>query len=222
MMFSPAVTLRDVAHDPRPAGMLAFVSVVTALSAAMFLATDVGKLAWLDEATRQAQLFGLPVTDAQYAQLERMRDYAAYLVVVQDLFGIPLVILAAAGIVKGVFAVVSSPHATFKQTVGVMSASTVILTFRQVCVLPIDYLRESMTSATNLAVFLPMLRPAGFLSGLLGAIDVFVVWWLLVLANGLAALYRCSARSIALTFFGLYGAVALGLALTLTFVGGPD
>lgn len=219
-MFSPAVTLREVAHDPRPAGMLAFVSVVTALSAAMFLATDVGKLAWLDEAMRQAQVFGLPVTDGQYAQLERMRDYAAYLVLVQDLVGIPLVILAVAGIVKGVFAVMSSTEATFKQTLGVMIASTVILTFRQLCVLPINYLRESMTSATNLAAFLPMLPPTGFLAGLLGAIDVFVVWWLLVLASGLAALYRRSARSIALTFFVLYGAVALGLALTLMFVGG--
>jgi len=220
VIFSPALTLREVAQDPRPAGTIAFVSVVTALSAAIFLGTGVGKLAWLDEAMRQAEVFALRVTDAQYAQLQRMKEYAAYLVLVQDLVGIPLVIVAVAGLVKGVFAVMSGMEATFKQTLGVIAASTVILTLRQLCVLPLDYMRESMTSAPNLAGFLPMLRESGFLARFLGSIDLFVVWWLLVLASGLAALFRCPARSIAVTLFVLYGVVALGLALTLMLFGG--
>ena len=220
VIFSPAVTLREVARDPRPAGMIVFVSGVLALSGAIFLSTDVGKLAWLDEAMRQADSFGLPVTDAQYAQLERMRDYAAYLVLVQDLFGVPLVILAVAGILKAVTVVIFDTEATFKQTLGVMGGSTVILALRQLFVLPLNYVRESMTGATNLAIFLPLLRQAGLLARFLGAIDLFVVWWLLVLASGLSALYRRSARSMALALLGLYGVMALGFALTLMFVGG--
>ena len=220
IIISPVVTLRGVARDPRSLAMMMSVSTITALSAAMFLSTGVGKLAWLDEAMRQADAFGQPVTDAQYALLARMREYAAYLVIAQDLVGIPLVIMALAGIIKAVFAVVPGADATYKQTLAIVAASTVILTLRQLVVLPLNYARESMTSATNLAVLLPMLPGGSVLTRFLGAIDLFAVWWLLVLASGLATLYRRRARPIAVTLFALYGVVALALSLVLVWVGG--
>lgn len=193
-----------------------FVSAITALSTAMFLGTDVGKLAWLDEAMRQADAFGQKVSDAQYAQLVRMREYAASLVLVQDLVGIPLVIMAFAGISRAVFVVISGTEATYKQTLAVVAASTVILTLRQLVVLPLDYIRESMASATNVGVLLPMLPDGSFLARLLGTIDLFAVWWLLVLAGGLATLNRRRARPIVVTLLALYLVVALALSLVLT------
>lgn len=197
-----------------------FVSAITALSTALFLGTDVGKLAWLDEAMRQADAFGQEVSDAQYAQLARMRKYAAYLVLVQDLVGIPLVIMAFAGISRAVLVVISGTDATYKQTLAVVAASTVILALRQLFVLPLNYIRESMTSATNVGVFLPMLPEGSFLARLFGTIDLFAVWWLLVLASGLATLYRRRARPIVVTLFALYLVVALALSLALALVGG--
>lgn len=220
IIVSPVVTLREVARDPRPAAMMMFVSAITALSTAIFLSTDVGKVAWLDEAMRQADAFGQTVSDAQYALLERMREYAAYLVIVQDLVGIPLVIMALAGIIKAVFAVIPGADATYKQTLAIVAASTVILTLRQLVALPLDYASESMRSATNIAVFLPMLPEGSVLARFLGAIDLFAVWWLSVLSSGLATLYRRRARSIAVTLFALYGVLALALSLVLVLVGG--
>lgn len=197
-----------------------FVSAITAISTAIFLGTDVGKLAWLDEAMRQADAFGQRISDAQYVQLTRMRESAAYLVLVQDLVGIPLVMMACAGMIRAVLVVISGTDATYKQTLAVVAASTVILTLRQLVVLPLNYLRESMTSATNVGVLLPMLSGGSFLARLLGMIDLFAVWWLLVLASGLATLYRRRARPIVVTLLALYGVVALALSLVLALVGG--
>jgi hypothetical protein len=218
--FSPAMTLAEVAQDPRPVAMIAFISTVVAVTTAIFLSTGVGKLAWLDEAMRQADVFGLVVNDSQYAQLLRMRDYAPYLVLVQDMVGIPLLMIGAAGIVKGVFAMGSEARAPFKQILGVIAASGVILTLRQLFVLPLNYARESMTNATNVWILLPVLPEGSFPARVLGMIDVFGIWWLLVLAVGLATVYRRPARPIAVTLFVLYGVVASALALVLLLVGG--
>ena len=66
-----------------------------------------------------------------------------------------------------------------------------------------------MTSATNLAVLLPMLDEKSFLGRLLGMIDLFIIWWLLVLAIGLAVLYRRRTQPIAIALFGVYAVIAL-------------
>lgn len=220
VVFSPAGTLAEVAQDPRPVAMIALISTVVAASTAIFLSTGVGKLAWLDEAMRQADVFGLVVSDRQYARLLRMRDYAPYLALVQDLVGIPLLMMGAAGIVKGVFAVGSGARAPFRQILGVIAASGVILTIRQLFVLPLNYARESMTNATNVGVLLPVLPVGSFPVRVLGMIDAFGIWWLLVLAMGLATVYRRPARPIAVTLVVLYGVVAFALALVRLFVGG--
>jgi hypothetical protein len=220
VVFSPAITLAEVAQDPRPVAMIALISTIVAVSTAIFLSTDVGKLAWLDEAMRQADAFGLVVSDSQYAQLQRMRQYTAYLVLVQDVVGIPLVMMAAAGIVKGVFARACGARASFRLTLSVIAASGVILMLRQLFVLPLNYARESMTNATNVGVLLPMLPEGSFPARFLGTIDVFGLWWLLVLAVGFATLYRRPARPIAVTLFVLYGVMAFGLALVLLLAGG--
>ena len=52
-----------------------------------------------------------------------------------------------------------------------------------------------MSSATNLAVFLPMLDESSFLAKLLGTIDLFLVWWVVVLAIGLGVLYQAQDRA---------------------------
>jgi hypothetical protein len=220
VVFSPAVTLAAVAQEPRPVAMIALITAVVAVTTAIFLSTAVGKLAWLDEAMRQADVFGLVVSDSQYAQLQRMRDYAPILVLVQDMVGIPLLMIGAAGIVKGAWAIGFGARAPFEQILGIVAASGVILTIRQLFVLPLNYARESMTNATNLGVLLPVFAEGSFPARVLGSIDVFGIWWLLVLAAGLATVYRRPVRPIAVTLFVLYGVVGSALALVLLLVGG--
>jgi len=69
-----------------------------------------------------------------------------------------------------------------------------------------------MTSATNLAVMLPMLPDGSFVAKLAGMIDLFVIWWVIVLAMGLAVLYRRKTQSIAIGFFTVYAVIALAVA----------
>jgi hypothetical protein len=54
----------------------------------------------------------------------------------------------------------------------------------------------------------------------LGAIDLFVVWWIVVLAIGASVLYRRSTRSLALAFAGASVVLALIAALVMAVSGG--
>ena len=60
------------------------------------------------------------------------------------------------------------------------------LAAQQVLATPLHYWRESLTSPTNLAVFLPV-EDGSFAARLLGGIDIFALWWLWLLAPSLAA-----------------------------------
>jgi hypothetical protein len=72
--------------------------------------------------------------------------------------------------------------------------------------------RESVTSATNLSVFLPMLDESSFVAKFLGTIDLFLIWWVVVLAIGLGVLYRRKTGPIATGLFVVYGIVAIIIA----------
>jgi hypothetical protein len=46
------------------------------------------------------------------------------------------------------------------------------------------------------------------------------VWWLFVLAVGLAVLYRRRTQPIAFGLFGVYAVIALGVAAVMSRLGG--
>jgi hypothetical protein len=79
-------------------------------------------------------------------------------------------------------------------------------------VTPLNYVRETMSSATNMAVFLPMLDESSFLARLLGTIDLFLIWWVFVLAIGLGVLYRRKTGPIAVGLYAVYGIIAVLIA----------
>jgi hypothetical protein len=220
IIFSPKETFTHIARDPRPFAMLAFVSIVAAVATAIFFRTEVGQLAWLDAAVRQREAFGAEVDDTQYAAMERIAGYMGYIVPLYSLVVGPIVTMILAGIIKAAFAVISGAEATFKQTLGVVAASGVVILVQQAFVLPLNYVRETMTSATSLGAFLPMLEENSFAARFLGTIDLFIVWWVMVLAIGLAVLFRRSTKTIALTLFGIYLLIALAVAGVTTMAGG--
>jgi hypothetical protein len=55
---------------------------------------------------------------------------------------------------------------------------------------------------------------------LLGAIDIFVLWWMVLVALGLSILYQARTLSIARWLFGAYAGGAAALALTQALRGG--
>ena len=102
----------------------------------------------------------------------------------------------------------------------VVSYAGVILALRQVIATPVDYVRESIASPTTLVQFFAMLDEASPLARFLGVIDLFVVWWIVVLAIGVSVLYQRPTRRLALAFTGAYVALALLAALAMAVSGG--
>jgi hypothetical protein len=80
--------------------------------------------------------------------------------------------------------------------------------------------RESIASPTTLVRFFGMLDEASPLARFLGVVDLFVVWWIVVLAIGVSVLYRRPMRKLALAFAGVYMVLALLAALVMAMAGG--
>ena len=66
--------------------------------------------------------------------------------------------------------------ATFKQMFAVFAHAAVISTLAQLFTGPLNYFRGAVTSATNLAVLLPMIDPKSFVGRVLGMTDLFMIW----------------------------------------------
>jgi hypothetical protein len=72
----------------------------------------------------------------------------------------------------------------------------------------------SMGGPFNLGALVPMLDEGSFLARFLGVVSVFTIWGLIVLAIGLAVLYRRKTANIAIALFlafGLIGAAFVGV-----------
>jgi hypothetical protein len=67
---------------------------------------------------------------------------------------------------------------------------------------------------------LPFLDENTFPVRLLGAIDLFLIWWLVNLAIGLGVLYKRRTGPIAAGFLTVYLAIALVIAVIKTFASG--
>ena len=106
--------------------------------------------------------------------------------------------------------------ATFKQVFAVVAHSGVVLAVLSLFTAPLAYARESLSSATNLAVFLPFLDESSFAARLLGSIDLIYIWWMLSLAIGLGVLYRKRTGPIATTMLAVYAAIGVIIAAIKT------
>ncbi|MDQ3170417.1 MAG: YIP1 family protein, partial [Acidobacteriota bacterium] len=102
--------------------------------------------------------------------------------------------------------------ATFKQILSVVAHSQIVMALALVVSMPINYMKGTMTGATSLSVLAPMLDEGSFPARFLGMIDIFLVWYVVVLSIGLAVLYRRKTKSVAMVLFGIYAVIAIGVA----------
>jgi hypothetical protein len=212
VIFSPRAAYADVAARPRVFGALAVVLALTMAATFAFLSTDVGQQASLDNQIRQMESFGRTVSDAQYAQMERMAPYARYFAAGFQLLFTPIAALVVAGLAFAVFNAALGGEATFTQVYAIVVHSGAILIVQTVFGLPLAYARESLTGATNLAIFFPFLDDSSFAARLLSSIDLFLIWWMVSLAIGLGVLYRRRTRPIATTLLVIYVTIGLIIA----------
>ena len=128
--------------------------------------------------------------------------------------------VAMAALIFGVFRGKGGRTVSYSQVLAVMAHASVILAIRQIVAAPVSFARETTASATSLGVWFPALDQASPLARFVGAVDVFVIWWVVLVALGVAVLYERQARRLAAAFLGVYAGVALLLAATMTALGG--
>jgi hypothetical protein len=215
VIFAPKDTFQAVVAKPRWIGIALIVVLVTAGAQLWFQSTEVGKQATFDESVRRVESFGIKLDDKAYEAMHtqmmspspaRMAWTAGTMIVAP-----PIIWAAIAGLLFLVFAATGG-QATFRQVYAVVVHSAVVGTLSVLLMTPMNYFRESMSSATNLAVFFPFLPEGSFVARLLGMVDVFTVWWVSVLAIGLAVCYRKKTRGVAIALFVVYGVIAVAVA----------
>jgi hypothetical protein len=224
VLLAPRETYASVAAQPRWLGALTAVLLIMATGSIVFFSTEVGRQALFDQQIRTIESFGIKLPEAAYQQLEeRMsRPSTPYVSAAGQVVVIPILVLVIAGIAFAIFNAVLGGDATFKQAFAVVVHSGVIVAVQQLFVLPLDYARESLSSATSLVVFLPFLDETTFPARLLGGIDLFVIWWMVNLAIGLGVLYKRRTGPIAIGMLGLYLAIALIIAGVKTALSGTS
>jgi hypothetical protein len=217
MLRSPRQTLAAGIARPRPLGVAALILVISAACSAGFLMTRVGRLAGVDQQVRQLESMGTVMTDQLYGELRAWEPYRPLISGALILLGWPLLWAGAAWVIV---AVARRANVTFAQVYTVLVYASSVFALRAVVAMPINYARESLGGATSLGVIVPGLGDATFVARLFGALDIFALWWLALVALGLGMLYHVRAASIARWLLGAYATGAAALALTQALRGG--
>ena len=210
IITAPRATYESVVAHPKWFGMLALCAVGLGILIGGFLMTKVGQDAWLDAALNSP--FSGQVSDQQIQAMEKMAPYVGYGTVVYMLVLVPIFMVILSGILYAVFNAAMGGNATFKQVLTVVVHAGPIGLLSQLFTVPLNYFRGTMTSATTLAVLLPMLPDKSFAARLLGMIDLFLIWQLIVLSIGLAVLYRRRTQPIATALLVVYFIIAVIVA----------
>jgi hypothetical protein len=216
VLTSPRETFESIVAHPKWFGMLATITIVMAVLIGGFMSTQVGQDAWLEAATSGP--FAGEVSDQQYEGMQRMARFAGTLGAVQMLVAIPLMTVLFAGLGFLIFSAIMGGNATFKQVFTVFTHAGAVSVIGQLFTVPLNYARGTMSSATNLTVLLPMVDETSFIGRLFGTIDLFIIWYVIVLAIGLAVLYRRRTQSVAITLFGIYAVIAVAIAVVMTWM----
>ena len=222
IITSPKATFQQVVAHPRWFGMLVLTTLLITLCTAGPQFTESGRQAALDQQVRTMENFGMKITDEVYSQMEARSRFGGYITVVTMLIFAPVTVLIITVILWAIFNVAMGGDATYKQALAVVVHAGVISTLAQLFTAPLNYARGTLGSATNLGVLLPMIDEKSFLGRLAGTIDLFMVWYVVVLAMGLAVLYRRRTQPIAIALFVVYAVIALGAAAIMSRFGGSN
>jgi hypothetical protein len=218
VLTSPKATFQTIAAQPRWLGMLVMTALIIATFAALPMTTPAGQDAALDQQLRGMESFGVQVSDQMYEQMQRGKGRAPYTTFATVLIAAPIVSVIISGILFGVFTMMGG-QASFKQLFSVYVHTGAVSALGQIFTGTLNYFRGSVSSASNLAVALPMIDEQSYLGRLFGMIDLFIIWWLIVCAIGLGVLYRRRTQPIAITFFAIYAVIILAAAAVMSAFG---
>ncbi len=186
ILRDPRRTMADVVARPTFAAAWVFLLAVLAGCAFALLSTAVGRQALVDEQVRVTEAFGGRVNDVAYAALQANPPLLVYLTSGGRLLLTPeITLLVAAGLIT--LAALDGVKVRYGVALAITVYASLVLGLQQVVATPLHFAWESLTSPTNLSGLLPMLDEGSLPARWLGSIDVFGLWWLWLLAVGLAA-----------------------------------
>jgi hypothetical protein len=220
VIFSPRETFERMLPRPTVVGVLLVSGLVIGLAQGLPQLTDRGRGAALQVQIERMESFtGQPVTDAQYAQMERMLPITTYTTMVFTPIGMAFGLLLFTGIYFVLFNVVLGGAATFKQVFSVVAHASVITALGAVVSAPIQYLQGTADpmGPFTLAALLPMLDETSFLARFLGFLGVFAVWGTIVTAIGLSVLYRRKTSNIVMALCAVAALFAAIGATVMSF-----
>ena len=220
VLRQPRDTFEALAAAPRSADVLAIAFAAACAATALTLETETGALALLDQLERIASAFGEAVDDSQYATLQEISGHGTAYALVTSLVSGPLLALGVSAALVGILRPPAGVTVTYRQALAVTSHASVILALRQVLAAPLIYARETLASPLALSMFFTLLDEGSPLARFAGMIDLFVIWWIVVLAIGVSVVYRRRMARIAAAFAGVYVVLAALVALMATVTGG--
>ena len=219
VLWRPRATMAEVVRHPVFMTAWIVVALVVAACGSALLSTRVGRQALVDERVRVVEALGGRVDDAAYAALQANPPLLVYLTSGGRLLLTPPVTLLVA---LGLVLLAASGGTRIRYFVALATAvhANVILALQQIVATPLHYVRESLTSPTNIAGLLPMLEEGSWPARLFGAVDVFGLWWMWVLSVGLAAATGMPSRRLLWKLLIAYVAIAAVVASVFAVLGG--
>jgi hypothetical protein len=213
MIAAPRATLAAVVSRPRWLDIGLLIIFIAVVCDTTFLATDIGRLAALDQQVRQLESVGVDVDDELYAELLSLQPYQPLIEAASIVIGWPLAWFAVALVIQRTFKRGGRVDVPFVAVLAVVVHASSVFAVRAIVAWPANYVRESMGGATTLGALFPMFGESSLAARLLGAVDLFAIWAILLLSIGLSVLYERRAGSFARWLFGGYAAAAGLLAV---------
>jgi len=215
----PRATMAELVQHPVFITTWVVVLLVVAVCGGLLLSTPIGQQALVDERVRVTEALGGRVDDAAYDRLRSDPPVSIYWTSGgRLLLTPPFTLLVTAGLVA--LARFDGARVTFVTALAIAVHATVVLAVQQVVATPLHYVNESLTSPTNLAGLLRVFDEGSVPARLLGTIDVFGLWWMWLLAVGLAAATGHPARQYIWRLLAVYLGVAAIVAAVFAVSGG--
>jgi hypothetical protein len=224
ILVAPKSTFREIASAPRWLGVLTATFLVTASVWAIVLQTPAGRFALLDRWESTAIAFGRTVDDSRYAAMQAATERGAIVAVAGAFATGPLLATLLSGLLVLALRAPSSGvgAVAYTQVLAVVAHAGVVLALREIVSATATYFRGTLGSPLTLRLMLSGLDETSPLARVASGVDLFVLWWVALLAVGLSVLYRRSARALAVRFLGVYAAAVAILVTAMAVTGGTQ
>jgi hypothetical protein len=219
VLWHPRQTMAAIVRDPSFITAWLVVLLIVAACGASILSTAVGQQALVDQRVRTTEMLGGRVDDAAYAGWLSHPPVSAYLTSGGRVLVTPPATLIVALALVGLAAIERTP-VTFVVALAIVVHATMVLALQQLVAVPAQLVRESLGSPTSLGSLMPMVDEGTWLARVLGSIDVFGLWWIGLIAVGLAAATGRSTVHWLVRLGAAYVAIAAVVASAVVLMSG--